>query len=106
MAGSISSYTFRVSDGRYEEALSLFREMKSSVEELGAKSARLLYAAVAGEATDTMVFTVEHASASDAGAAADKAWAKQTTLALSHKATEANSPISLVFAGVYENVDL
>ena len=106
MAGSITSYTFRVSDGRYEEAMGLFREMKSSVEKMGAKSARLIYAAAAGEATDTLVFTVEHASASDAGAAADKAWDNKTSLALSHKATEADSPISLVFAGIYENVDL
>lgn len=104
MAGSITSYTFRVRDGRYEEALALFGEMKKSVEDLGAKEVRLLYAAAAGEATDTMVFTIEHDNATAAGAAADKAWDNQATLALSHKARAADSPVELVFAGIYENV--
>lgn len=106
MAGSITSYTFQIKDGRMEEALALIKEMKASVDALGAKSARLLYAAAAGEATGSLVFTVEHDSAAAAGAAADKTWTDQATLALTHKATDASSPISLVFAGVYENVDI
>ncbi len=106
MAGSITSYTFRVRDGRYEDAMALFAEMKKSVEDLGAKVVRLLYAAAAGEATDTLVFTVEHDSATDAGKAADKAWDSETTLALSHKARAADSPIELIFAGIYESVSI
>ena len=104
MAGSITSYTFKVKDGRYEEALALFGEMKASVEALGAKAVRLLYAAAAGEATDSLVFTVEHDSATAAGKAADKAWDNQATLILAHKARAADSPVELIFAGIYENV--
>lgn len=106
MAGSITSYTFRVKGGRYEEALALFGEMKASVEGMGAKQVRLLYAAAAGEATDSIVFTVEHDSATAAGAAADKAWADSNTLAISHKARAADSPIELIYGGIYENVTI
>lgn len=106
MSTSNTSYTYRVRDGQFEAALALLKEMKQNLQKFGSKNVRAYYAAAAGEASGTIVLSVEHESAEAAGRAADTSWADPAVTALAAKASADDSPLEEIFCGVYSEIDL
>lgn len=106
MAISNTSYTYRVRDGRFEEARDLLKEMKANLMKYNPKSVRAYYAAAAGEATGTIVLSIEHPTATNAGKAADTSWEDPAVHALAAKASSGDSPLESFWCGIYTDLDI
>ena len=91
----ISSVTGTVKPGRFEDFLSQGLEVAKLYERLGANEVRLLNAAVAGEASNSWVFSTEFESGEAYGAFTDELLADPEMQSLLMRIRSADSPVDI-----------
>ena len=91
----ISSVTGTIKPGRFEDFLSQGLEVAKLYERLGASEVRLLNAAVAGEASNTWVFSAEYENAESYGAFTDELLADPEMQSLLMRIRSADSPVDI-----------
>jgi hypothetical protein len=102
----IQSYVSRPKPGQLEGAIDLTRKAFSFLEKHGAVSARLFQQTVAGSQSDTLVASWEFESMQALGKAGDAFMNDPEGIELGQTVARADSPITVVNAGIYREVPL
>jgi hypothetical protein len=102
----IESYISRPKPGQLEAAIELTRRAFTFLEKHGAVSSRLFQQTIAGSQSDTLVASWEFDSMQALGKAGDAFMNDPEGIALGQLVARADTPITVVNAGIYREVPL